>query len=285
MSKHEKQCIVDVYVMILNDYFTKFTDCEMCNYEINTGFNEHVPIDYQLTNNLFTGITIINRVFEYTFLKTKNISTTHFYASDAIVYYLEYMVQIYRANLFQSTSSSDAVFFVYKKTIFDLFDSTNAPTSTQTSSVELGGRSILSNIIHLNRDNCIMSHITSDEFNTLFLTVNKLISVLLGDNGGEVSYTERIDCCRKYSEPFLKNIERTGGVIAKMALLYENLTISNALWKRLLKEVAPDIDKTRKPRSNSITENDLMLSFHQQKNGFREQLNNGDISAVVAWCR
>jgi hypothetical protein len=272
MSKHEKQCIVDLYVMILHDYFTKFTDCEICNYESI----ENVPADDQLTNHLFTGITIINRVFEYTFLKTKNISTTHYYTSDAIVYYLEYMVQIYRANLFHSTSSTDAVFFVYKKTIFDLFDSTNAPTTAQTSSVELGGRSILSNIIRLNRDSCIMDHVCPEDFNGLLLTVHKLVNVLL--RGG--TYRERIECCRRYADPFLKNIDRTGGMIAKLALLHEHFNIPDAL----LRELAADIEKTRKPRSNSMTENDITLAFHQQKSVIGEHLDRGDIGAVAAWC-
>ena len=35
LNKIEKKCIIDAYLMIINEYFNKFIDSEICNYETN----------------------------------------------------------------------------------------------------------------------------------------------------------------------------------------------------------------------------------------------------------
>jgi hypothetical protein len=62
--------------MIINEYFTKFIESELCSCEYSGSLNDIISYDllhHQLNSNLLTGMMIINRVFEYTFIKTRRI--------------------------------------------------------------------------------------------------------------------------------------------------------------------------------------------------------------------
>jgi hypothetical protein len=281
ITKTEKKCISDMYLMIINEYFTKFAESCICNYEINSNFNDYKPIDYQLNCNLFTGILIINRVFEYTFIKTKNISTTYFYSNEAYVYYLEYMEQIYQANLSQNVNHSDAILFVYKKTIFELLDNDNV-SELSTSSIEIGGKGILSNIIQSNRDNHSLTHILNDEFKSIFLVVTKIVKILLVSNDNNPTYSSRIEFCKKYLEPFFKNIEKLSNLINKLDILHQNLEFNQNTWKRFLKELLLDMNKLQKNKK-TISDSDFIIQFYYEKSSIQEKLDNNDFTLAIKW--
>ena len=257
-SRLEKQSIKDTYQMILNEYFSKFIESEICHLEKNHFVNDNgsvINFDKQLNYNLFTGILVINRVFEYVFIKTKSISSTYYYSSEAFSYYLEYMEQIYKANLLNNFNHADAILFVYKKTIFEMFE------CNETTTVELGGRSILSSIIGSNKDNNNIFQIGDDEFKQLFLLMTKTINLLMcwkdpflhkanmtnmtnmsviGPdelvNNTTESYEVRIEFCQHFMENFMKNIDKSSSLIECLEIIYQRLLWSNQLWKTFLDE-------------------------------------------------
>jgi len=185
-NRLEKQTIVDTYQIVLNEYFLKFLESDICRIEQNFCVNDNggfINFDNHINSTLFTGISTINRVFEYVFLKTKHISSAYYYSNEAFSYYLEYMEQIYKAGLLYNINHADAILFVYKKTIFEMFENNN------TTTVELGGRSIFSNIIESNKEANNAFQISDKDFKDIFLLLSKTAHLLL---------------CWK--EPFLENL-------------------------------------------------------------------------------
>ena len=301
ITKTEKQYISDSYLMIINEYFTKFIESELCSFEYSGSLNDIISYDllhHQLNSNLLTGIMIINRVFEYTFIKTRNISSTYYYSIQALTYYLEYIEQIYKANLSQDINHSDAVFFVYKKTIFDLFDGDVKHETIST--IELGGKSILSNIIqsiscenqakNTKRNGLILGpnlfkNISNEEFTHIFLNITKITDILLGwkesfinKENGKPSYCNRIEFCQKFQESFLKDIEKYEYIIERLNIIHESTSINIHQWKELLKELIMEITKNKK---NKVDNTNFTFFFYSNKDIILEKLYNNDYKYVV----
>lgn len=179
ITKIDKQVIIDTYITILNEFFNKFLESEVSNYE-NSHFSfgeQGVLMNYNKLNNsnLFIGVSIIHRIFEFIFKKTKNLNTVYYYLNETISYYLEYISQVNKSNLYHNLNQSDAVVFVYKKIIFELFND----NEDSMDFVELGSKSILSNIIDNTKDNYSLQHITDEEFTELFFYIKKNVDLLL----------------------------------------------------------------------------------------------------------
>ena len=288
-SRLEKQTIVDTYQTVLNEYFLKFLESDICNIEQNFCVNNGnvINFDSHINCHLFTGITIINRVFEYIFLKTKHITYAYYYSNEAFSYYLEYMEQIYRANLLYNVNHADAIVFVYKKTIFELYENNN------TTTVELGGRSIFSNIIESNKGINNVFLINNNDFKSLFLLLTKTANLLLcwkdtfsGEEAiSEVptsSFKTRINFCQHFLENYMKNIEKIGWKIDCLEILFQRLHWDHKLWKIFLEELLLDVTKRNKKKSdeNLVV---FLLSFNMEKYALQEKLNNGDVLSILKW--
>ena len=300
-SRLEKQTIVDTYQTVLNEYFLKFLESDICNIEQNFYVNNNgsvINFDSHINCHLFTGITIINRVFEYIFLKTKQITYAYYYSNEAFSYYLEYMEQIYKANLLYNVNHADAIVFVYKKTIFEMFENNN------TTTVELGGRSIFSNIIESNKGLNNLFQISNNDFKSLFILLTKTINLLLCwkdtflDNTSYVekrsdeepiyeftsstSFKMRIDFCQHFLENYMKNIEKIGWKIDCLEIIYQRLCWSNKLWKLFLDELLLDFTKRNKKKNEeNIVE--FLLLFNMEKYTLQEKINKEDVQSILKW--
>jgi hypothetical protein len=284
LSKIDKKCIIDAYLMIISEYFNKFIESEICNYETNIqDMLPHYNIDETINANLLSGIMIIHRVFEYTFIKTKNISSAYYYSNEAITYYLEYVGQMQRANYFKGGNDTDTVLFVYKKTIFELFDNDNKSDSINHS-VELGGKSILSNILQSTKDNTSLNHITSEDFGHLFELIKKITNLLLlhndlFNNNDKPSYLGRVEFCQKFLESFLKNLDKIEIVVDRLMILQEQLDFSNQTWREIFKELLLEISKSQNKKCR-IDIQDFLLLFHSEKNNIQ---NNTDVKGIIKY--
>jgi hypothetical protein len=283
LGKFEKKTIFDTYNAILNDYFTQFLESDIYQYD-----QECINFDSQMSCNLFNGIFIINRVFEYVFLKTKSLHSTYYYAMKAISYYLEYLEQICKANLFYNLNHTDTILFVYKKTILDMFDNDQFSTT-----IETGGRSILSNIIKSNKDCDDIKHINNDEFTTFFSLIKKMINILLiwkdftrqnfeDQEENRHMYETRIKFCQYFLENFLKNVEKMEWLIEPLEIMYQRLEINNILWKNILEELLLELGKRNKRKYNESI-NDFLLRFCFERTAIQEKLDNDESVFVVKW--
>jgi hypothetical protein len=282
LNKTEKKCIIDAYLTIINDYFNKFVESEICNYETNIqDLLPHENVDENINSNLLSGVIIIHRVFECTFIKTKNIDSTYYYSNDAFTYYLEYVGQMQRANFFKAGGDTDTLLFVYKRTLFELFDN-NDKTGSANSSVELGGKSILTNILKSTTENASFNHISNEDFTDFFTLLKKTTNLLLlrnesFKNNDKPAYIVRIEFCQKFLEPFLKNIDKMEFIIEKIEILQEHLDYSNQTWKEIFREVLLEISKSQRKRSSTDIK-DFLILFHSERGVLQD---NTDVKEIV----
>jgi hypothetical protein len=307
LSKTEKRAISDTYQTIITDFFNKFLDSEVCHTE-EAGFivekGSMINFNNQMSSNLFNGISIINRVFEYVFLKTKNLNSCYYYGTEAATYYLEYLEQVCKANLFYDFNHTDAVLFVYKKTILDMFANDEYNTS-----VELGGRSILSNIIESNKEFNNLSNITNEDFKAHFLKLTKSVHLLLiwkdmdssdyhkfdVSSSEEVALEEansfqrktnvyeiRIKFCRLFLESIIQHIDKIGIVVEPLEIIYQQLTIDICCWKKIIEELLAECKK-RNRFVERETVHSFLLKFYSEKNTIQENISNSEVKWFVKW--
>ena len=282
LSKIEKQTIIDAYVTILNNYFSSFMESEICcqeqNYYVNINF------DSQINRNLFMGLSIIHRIFEYVLLKTKNVSSTYYYTNDSISYYLEYLEQIYKSNYSYNSNNldTDIVLFVYKKTILELFDN-----DSKNNNINIGGKSILSNIIQSNSNFNNLEHIPKQCLKDFCFSIFKITNLLLSWKDtiqinsikkNKFSYILRIEACLKLLDSFMKNIDNLNLLIEYFEIFYQHIHISHPVWIKLLEEII--LDKKNKKKDFKDVES-FLLFFNMEKGDIQESIDKGDLTYVI----
>lgn len=84
-------------------------------------FDKNIEVDGKKEFIIKRGIDVINNVFIFTLMYTKNIDMALFYSKKAHFYYCEFIQQINQdIHTYLQLTSKDASIFVYKKTIFNI---------------------------------------------------------------------------------------------------------------------------------------------------------------------
>jgi len=186
------------YYSLLN----KLTDlnCEFLTNIKNCKTFHKIESPYKI---LYVGISLIMRVFEYANQKLGNVENSYYYAERASIYYIEYIEQIYNANLSYALDHTDAVLFVYKKTIFELYD--NDLDKTLISNEE--------------PDACSINNIQ-------FKYISHMILVILDNNTDNFTLDNMIYICKYCLFDILKNHDHLEEIIEYLKLLKSNFKFS-----------------------------------------------------------
>lgn len=81
---------------------------------------------------IFTGFKAITHIFQINFINTNDFTTTHFSCQKAYYFYLEYLEQMQKTNMSHDLNYTDAIQFLYSKTIAEY-----APTNISGMSYEV----------------------------------------------------------------------------------------------------------------------------------------------------
>jgi len=101
--------IFDKYTIIINEYLKHANDNIVIQ---NTKYFLYI---------MKKGLGVINYVFQFLLIYTKNLEIVYYNCQKAYIYYIEFIGQISEENhTFLQLNSNDAALFVYKKTIFDI---------------------------------------------------------------------------------------------------------------------------------------------------------------------
>jgi len=152
----------------------------------------------------------IHRVFEYILIKTKNIEKVCYYSKKTYYYYLEYMEQIYSSNLHQNLNQMDAMLFVYKKTIFDLYDGENEDTF-----------GTMTNIIASNGE---IMNIDDDNIQNMLKKISKIMNTLFYWENTEFTFYERKELCN-YLDFFMKKCFSVPQIVQFLEILQKKITM------------------------------------------------------------
>jgi hypothetical protein len=247
--------ITDTYINILKEFVTLINESKHCD-NLNN-----------LIITMFIGMNTIQRVFEYILIKTKNIEKVCYYSKKTYYYYLEYMEQIYSSNLHQNLNQMDAMLFVYKKTIFDLYDGENEDTF-----------GTMTNIIASNGE---IMNIDDDNIQNILKKISKIMNTLFYWENTEFTFYERKELCN-YLDFFMKKCFSLPQIVQFLEILQKKITMKYPEYLLLLKEL---FDLNEKKMKKICDIDDWTLNkFYIQKNDFEDKINENNIKGLVKWC-
>lgn len=255
--QNSKKQIIETYYTLIEEFFTKLNDSDVM-----------IELNYPISS-IYNGINTIHRVFEYILIKTQSLQKTYYYCQRAYSYYLEYMEQIYKANLSQNLNHADAVLFVYKKTIFDIYDG-ELYCSSNT----------LTNIMTLNDKTIALNEF---EWKTLFSKITKMTNILFHWENTNFCFNDRFDICKTYLLRFLQNIETSDSTIEYMEIIQQKLEFNYDIYTQLLTEVLKKINKKSSKIRLEKTKESYLVKFYVEEDAFREKFEKGDMKEFVKW--
>jgi len=239
------------YYSLLNKLNT--LNCEFLNNIKNCNFFHKIENPYKI---LYVGISLIMRVFEYANQKLCNIENSYHYAQQASIYYIEYLDQIYSANLSYALDQNDAVLFVYKKTIFELYDN--------------------------DLDKTLLGKIISNDENKLcpnnskyFKCLSHSIQVILENHNGDFTLDNMIYICKYCIFNILKNYDHLEEIIEYLKLLKTNFNFSYNEYIELLNSIGNVHYKKKKVDNSSI------LNYYSCREELSKRYKNNNIEKMI----
>jgi hypothetical protein len=255
--------VVDKYASIMNEFFHLIQQSDLMQ-----------KLNYPV-QSLTIGLNALHRVFEFVLIRTKNIEKAYYYSQKTYYYYLEYIEQIHTSNLSQSLNHMDAILFVYKKTIFNMFDGTPDDDASST----------MSNIMTLSEN---VLKFDERDFQDLFLKISKLTNLLFDWKNENLDFHHRNQICNLYLMRFLRRIDTMTSTIEYLEILQTKMNMNYDKYEELLKEILEKSEKTRRSRSNSfLSDIDkheyFLMKFYIEEPIFREKFDAGNMKEFVRW--
>jgi hypothetical protein len=254
--KTPKLEILELYSKIINEYYSALNESDVMK-ELN------FPI-----SSTYNGINAIHRVFEIALMKTKSIEKTYYYSKKAYCYYLEYIEQINRANLSQNMNHMDIILFVYKKTIFDMYDG-EPDESSHT----------LSNIMTLNNEVLIFDE---KEIRVTLSKVIKLAHVLFHWENNNIDFYNRYEISIKYLKRFVSKIDSLETTLQCLELIQEKMDMEYIVYENLLIELLKKLELTRSKVIN-YSNDFVLMKFYIEEPVCREKFEKGNMHEFVKW--
>jgi hypothetical protein len=258
-GKTPKSQILETYIKLINEYFGLLSESEIMN-ELN------FP-----SSSVYIGANAIHRVFEIILMKTKSIEKTYYYCQRAYYYYLEYIEQIYRANLSQNLNHMDIILFVYKKTIYDTYDGADNNNSHT-----------LSNIMTLNNETLAFDE---KELRQILLKVTKIINILFHWENMNIEFQERQSISINYLHRFLHKIDGIDSSLQYLEVIQEKMEMDYVVYNELLNELIKKLESTKlKTGIIGLDSNDcILMKFYIEEPQCREKFENGNMKEFVKW--
>jgi hypothetical protein len=249
--------IIEKYSQILKEYMDMLTDCKYIHDLPN-------PI-----TNMYIGLNAIHRVFEYILIRTKNIEKVVYYSRKACYYYLEYMEQIYLTNLTLNLNQTDALLFVYKKTIFDLLNGENEDAY-----------GTITNIMTMNDE---LINISDSILKPLLANISKCMNALFYWENNVYSLMERKEICTQHLDKYLYLILDKKMVLFFLEAVQLHSMIAFSDYMNLLKQILDFYDKKKK---GAILDDAQIIDwrvdrFYIRKDEFHKKISDGNMKELV----
>ena len=258
-TKYFKNRMITKYALIIKEYFDL-----MNKSSIIKNVNNPNP-------RLYIGMNTIHRVFEYVLVKLSSIDQAYYYSQKCCLYYLEYMEQVFKSDLFHNLNHLDAVMFVYKKTIFDIYD--GEPNDSVNS---------IRNIMSLTDE--VVSH-EEFEIRDLFHNISKFTKILFFWDNINITFENRVKICDEYFHRFLCRSDAIENVQSHLEIIQQKISMNYEKYFDLLKEVLSLIEKTKKIAIKECDRDEwVLMKFYVEEKILFEKFNNDTTTKdLVKW--
>ncbi len=99
---------LNTYLDIIDEYMNNMKQSNFITAHLNREFL------------IYTGFRAITHIFQITYAYTNDLDTSFYSSQKAYIFYLEYLEQIEKTNMEHDLNYTDAIQFLYGKTITDL---------------------------------------------------------------------------------------------------------------------------------------------------------------------
>ena len=225
----------------------------------------HIP-DINITICMVIGINSIHRVFEYVIIKTKNIEKAFYYAQRTYIYYIEYMEQIHNVNLQNTLNQTDAVLFIYKKTLFEIH---NGDDSKMFDTI--------TNIMTLEEE---ITEINNKDYNIWLHKLLKIINVFFNWNNQKLTFQNRTSLSNRLLKNCMLYIN-TDVSIQYLELIQEKKIMEYVMYNNLINEILEYEMKNNKSIDNE--DETILMKFYIEKKTLYTKFENNDMKGLVKW--
>lgn len=256
-DKNIKTRIIDKYYIVIEELLNQLENIltNICDIDISTC--------------MFIGLNSIYRVFEYVLIKTKNIEKAYYYAQKTYLYYIEYMEQVHKTNLQNSLNQTDAVLFIYKKTIFEMQNGNDGKLFDT-----------ITNIMTFEEE---ITQLNSKEYYELLVRLNKIVNIFFYWNNPSFTFQERLQISKLYLKKYLSACEYLQDILY-LELLQEKVVFKYDTYSKLLDEFLNFQIKNNK-NASILQDNKEMfiLKFYIEKDVMCQTIRNEDIKGLLNW--
>jgi hypothetical protein len=258
-TKYFKNRVILKFALIIKEYFDLMNQ------------NETLKNTNNPNNSLFIGMNAIHRVFEYILIKNKNIDHAYYYSQKCYFYYLEYMEQIHKSDLLQNLNHIDAILFVYKKTIFDIYDGEHNNSSTT-----------ISNIMTLNDEDLTLDE---KDLRELLKKISTFTKTLFFWNNNNITFENRVKICDTFLHRYLHRIDSLDLTNSYLDMIQQKITMNYSKYEDLLNEIIHKIERTK--RVITLNEDDkneyFLMKFYVENDIFQEKFHEESTKNLVNW--
>lgn len=264
MSKRTVWDDKNIKLRIIDKYYTVIEE-SLCHLE--KVLNNISDINISVCMNI--AINSIHRVFEYVLIKTKNIEKAYFYSQKTYFYYIEYMEQVYKTNLQNNLNQTDAVLFIYKKTIFEI-QSGNESKIFDT----------LTNIMTLEDE---ITDLNNKEYQIWLEKLSKIINMVFYWQNSNLSFQNRLNLSKSLLKKYMDHIDQIHSLFY-LELLQEKMTMDYNTYYNLLNEYLKyQTQNKNKINAYEVDDKVILLKLYAEKNTLYENFKKKDMKNVVKW--
>lgn len=250
-----KKRIIEKYYSVIEDFLIQLEKILI-----------HIP-DINITICMVIGINSIHRVFEYVIIKTKNIEKAFYYAQRTYIYYIEYMEQIHNVNLQNALNQTDAVLFIYKKTLFEIHNGDDSKIFDT-----------ITNIMTFEEE---ITEINNKNYNLWLHKLLKIINVFFNWNNQNLTFQNRTSLSKMLLKKFMLYIN-TDVSIQYLELIQEKIIMEYETYSNLINELLEyEIKKNQSYIDNE--DETLLMKFYIEKKTLYTKFENNDMKGLVKW--
>lgn len=249
--------IIEKYCIIIEDFFNNLKKLNASNSNID------------IYTCMMIGLNSILRVFQYVLIKTKNIEKAFYYSQRTYIYYIEYINQIYETNLLHRLNHSDAVLFIYKKTIFE-FQSGDNNKLFDT----------ITNIMTFEEE--VTSFNDNEKYEWLTQLANT-IHIFFHWKNTTFTFDNRYQLMKTLLKKYLIHVDEMDNTMKYLEILHEKVYMNYNTYNDLLIELLEFHLNNNSRHNTFINQEDFFLKFCMEESILYENLETNNMKDVVKW--
>jgi hypothetical protein len=197
-------------------------------------------------------------------LKTKNIDTAFYYSKQAIYYYIEYMEQVRASDLLSSLNHMDAVLFVYKKTVCEVYDKESTSDT-------------INNLMTIHDNSLLMD---DGDLKSFMNDVFQYINILFFWNNERITYENRFYLSQLLDKRICA-FDAVKSATPYLEVLQNTTNMTFAKYEDVINELSKKIERRKTSTVNK--KEVLFMKCYAESDTFHSMIKDSTAKDLVKW--